>query len=213
MKIVGLKIEKYIGKSVSGHNCDFEYVDDEFERHILFGILSNDKKVRIELSTEDGVCGSGWTTASWGHIDVQEVTKFDGYTYKPKKNIVIDDIFPHDEKEYIKNQVFSVSYDGGDSYYPSGGYHVDMDLFIKTDRHKDKRPVWIFTGESNSGKSFLSSHITELNTYETDSNSVLPENITEDIIVLGNKYEFSIDDVRNKIYGEHELCIVSFEIE
>ena len=32
MKIIGLRIEKYIDKEVSGHNCDFEYNDAEFEK-------------------------------------------------------------------------------------------------------------------------------------------------------------------------------------
>lgn len=27
------------------------------------------------------------------------------------------------------NKVFSISEDGGDNYYPSGGYNVNMELF------------------------------------------------------------------------------------
>ena len=35
MKIVGLRVEKYIGQEISGHNCDFEYTNAEFEKHII----------------------------------------------------------------------------------------------------------------------------------------------------------------------------------
>ena len=73
MKIIGLRIEKYIDKEVSGHNCDFEYKDAEFEKHIICGILSDNRKVEIEMSVSEGECGSGWSTASWGNIKVTEV--------------------------------------------------------------------------------------------------------------------------------------------
>jgi len=32
MKIIGLRVEKYIGTEVSGHNFSFEYKDAEFEK-------------------------------------------------------------------------------------------------------------------------------------------------------------------------------------
>ena len=50
MKIIGLRVEKYIDKGISGHNCDFEYTDEEFEKHILCAVLSNNEKVEIQLS-------------------------------------------------------------------------------------------------------------------------------------------------------------------
>lgn len=34
-KVIGLREEKYIGKTVSGHNCDFEYTDTEMTRHVV----------------------------------------------------------------------------------------------------------------------------------------------------------------------------------
>ena len=64
-------------------------------------------------------------------------------------------------------------------------------MFVPNGRAKTKRPVWIFKGDSSSGKSYLS-HLTQKKVYETDSNSKLPIKITEDIIVLGNKYIFTI---------------------
>ena len=212
MKIVGMRIEKYIDKAVDGHNCDFKYYDAEFERHILFGVLSDNRKVKITLSRSEGECYSGWTTASWGHIKVEEVNNFEGYTFVPVKEIIIDDLEPNKEYMDINNEVFSVSYDGGDEYYPSGYYHINMELFRATKRHKRRRPVWIFMGESNSGKSFIASK-TGLNVYETDKSETLPDVITQDIIVLGNKHKFTVEDIKKRLFGEYELCVVNFGLD
>lgn len=210
MKIIGLRIEKYIDKEVSGDNCDFDYNDAEFEKHIICGVLSDNRKVEIELSRSEGECGSRWTTASWGYIKVTEVKKFNGYTFIPKEALSIEDIEPNFDGD-ISNNVFSVYYDGGDDYYPSGGYIVNMELFKETVRAKNLRPVWIFKGKSNSGKSFLASKLHDLEVYETDSNEELPTYITASIVVLGNKYNHSIEDIKAKLFGEVEVQIVEFQ--
>lgn len=217
MKIIGLKIEKYVGRTVSGHNCNFEYTPADMERHILCGILSDNRKVLISLEVSEGECYSGWCAASWANINVKVVKKFSGYTFIPKKDLYIDDILSgsgegtdfeifHD----IENEVFSVSHDGGDSYYPSGSYEVNMDLFKETIRNKKKRPIWIFVGKSNSGKSFLASKISNLDVYETDSSRELPIKIYASIIVIGNKYQFTLDEVKERIFGNSEIQIVNF---
>lgn len=209
MKIIGLRIEKYIDKEVSGHNCDFEYKDAEFEKHIICGVLSDNRKVEIEMSVSKGECGSGWSTASWGNIKVTEVKKFNGYTHIPKEVLNVDDVEPNFEGN-ISNDVFSIDEDGGCNYYPSGGYNVNMELFKETIRAKNLRPVWIFKGKSNSGKSFLASKLNDLEIYETDSNEKLPDVITASVIVVGNKYDFEIDDLKKLIFGEVEIQIVDF---
>lgn len=209
MKIIGLRIEKYIDKQISGHNCDFEYTDAEFQKHIICGVLQDNRKVEIELSCEEGECGSGWTTASWGNIKVTEVKMFSGYTFTPNDILFIDDI-ELNFKGNISNNVFSVDYDGDDSYYPSGGYTVNMELFKETIRYKKLRPVWIFKGKSNLGKSYLSSKLCNIDVYETDSNEILPDSITASVIVLGNKYPFDLEHIKSKIFGEVEIQIVEF---
>ena len=209
MKIIGLRIEKYIDKEVSGHNCDFEYKDAEFEKHIICGVLSDNRKVEIEMSVSEGECGSGWSTASWGNIKVSEVKKFNGYTHIPKETLNVEDVEPNFEGN-ISNDVFSIDEDGGCNYYPSGGYNVNMELFKETIRAKNLRPVWIFKGKSNSGKSFLSSKLQEVEIYETDSNEELPKVITASVIVLGNKFNFKIEDIEKVIFGEYEIQIVDF---
>lgn len=210
MKIIGLRIEKYIDKGLSRHNYDFEYNDAEFEKHIICGVLSDNRKVEIELSYSVGKCYSGWSTASWGHIKVTEVKRFNGYTHIPKEPIEINDYLPNFQND-TDNKVFSISKDGGDNYYPSGGYTVNMELFKETVRAKNLRPVWIFKGKSNAGKSFLASKLNDLEVYETDSNANLPTLITASIVVLGNKYNHSIDDIKTKLFGEVEVQIVEFQ--
>ena len=209
MKIIGLRIEKYIDKAVSVHNCDFEYSDAEFEKHIICGVLSDNRKVEIELAQSEGECGSVWTTASWGHIKVTEVKRFNGYTHIPKQPIEIDDYLPNFQSD-TDNEVFTITEDGGDYYYPSGGYIVNMDLFKETVRAKTLRPVWIFKGKSNAGKSFLASKLNDLDVYETDSNENLPSSITASVVVCGNKYNHSIDEIKAKLFGEVEVQIVEF---
>ena len=211
MKIIGLRIEKYIDKSVSGHNCDFTYEDSEFERHIICAVLDDNTKVEIKLSCSEGECGSGWTTASFGYIDIVEVTKFDGYNYIPKQPLVIDDIKLNNNIEEYSNDVFYVSEYGGDSYYPNGGYSVNMDLFKELPRSCDSRPVWIFFGESNLGKTFLSSKLNDMEVYETDSSNILPEIITANVVVLGNKYKYDIDDIKKRLFGDVEVRYVEFK--
>lgn len=208
MEIVGLRIEKYIGKNISGYNGDFEYYDDELERHVLCAITNENKKIEIILSKEYGECYSGWTSASWGHIEVINVEKFNGYTHKPYRRLILRDV--NFNTDNIDNEVFSFSYDGGDDYYPCGEYHVNMDLFKQTPRHKDKRPVWLFKGKSALGKSYLANKLSGLSIYETDSENELHNEIKEDVIVLGNKYNCSIEEIENNIFGDHELIIVDF---
>jgi len=211
MKIIGLRIEKYIDKSVSGHNCKFTYSDETFEKHIICGVLSDNRKVEIELSRSEDECGSGWTTASWGFIDVREVFNFNGYTFVPIKPLIVEDLIPDKNYDDVVNDVFLVDYNGGDSYYPSGGYTVNMDLFTETLRHKEKRPVWIFKGKSNKGKSFISGKLKDVTVYETDSSKDLPEVIKETVIVLGNKYKFKVKDIKERLFGEVDVCIVKFK--
>ena len=210
MKIIGLGIEKYIGDVVSGHNCDFKYTKETLDRYVILGVEEG-KKYEISLWEDHGECCSGWTTASWGMIKVKQVEKFNGYNYVPKGTIVIPMVTG--EEEWVSNDVFKMSCDGGDSYYPSGYISVNMGLFKETKRIKHKRPVWVFIGKSNVGKSFIGSHLRGLSVYETDSSDTLPEAIEADVVILGNKYRFTTQEIDERIIGEHELCIVSFDVQ
>lgn len=233
MKIVGLRLEKYLDYSISGHNCDFEYADAIFIKSIICILLDNMDKVEIHLTRSEGQCGSGWCAASFGHIEVMRVSNFT-YNYIAKKDLkfeyITDTVYSYNDEDdkitldfsnyinfktcilqydTINSNIFTCTSDGGDSYYPSGGYSVNLDNFIKTDRIIEKRPVWIFKGDSNLGKSFIASN-SRLQVYETDSKQILPNIIRESIIVLGNKFKFTINEIKEKIPCEFKLILVDF---
>ena len=90
---------------------------------------------------------------------------------------------------------------------------INYSLFNISRRYKEKRPVWIFKGDSGMGKTYLSSIIynnSYLQVYETDSERKIKDALYEDIIVIGNKYEVSIEEVEKRILGPHETIIVDF---
>ena len=209
MKIIGIRIEKYIDKKVSGHNCDFQYNDAEFTKHIICAVHSDNRKLEIELSRFEGECGSGWCTASFANINITEVERFGGYSHIPKNILYIDDLEPGFSYD-TSNEVFNISQYGYDDYYPSGSYYVNMNLFNETSRNMNLRPVWIFKGGSNYGKSFIASKLKDIDVYETDSNDILPDSITSTVIILGNKYTFAIEDITEKLFGDVDVHIVDF---
>lgn len=188
--IIGIRIEKYIGTVTEGHNCDFEEVPEELERVIIF-LTKGGRKYKLTLYTEYGQCYSGWTTASFGHGDLVEVQNFEcGFTHVPKEYAEVDNL--------DNNKYFSWDSDGGDEYYPSGGHNINMDYFVATGRQAEKPVVFIFTGPSAIGKSFIASKIKELQVYETDSSDTLNIPKTTGIVVLGGKYNYTIENVKEQ---------------
>ena len=197
------------------------------------------RKFTISLWENGGWCGSGYTTASFGTMIIKRVDDFGPFTHRPKdgKPVKIENAYydcdtgelcfdkveynwdsdeDDEDDEYfdadVKNNVFNYSEDGGDLYYPSGYVHVNMDLFEACERGFDQRPVWIFVGDSESGKSTLGYYLKEnKEVFETDAcNNKLPEIIWADIIVVGNKYEMFVPDILKHLPDETEPIIVNF---
>lgn len=112
-----------------------------------------------------------------------------------------------------ENDVFYVDDSGDDCWYPSGGVGITEELFTETNRMMDKRPVWIFKGDSGLGKSYIAGIIANSDraktVYETDTHEEL-DTIEADIIVVGNKYDHSLEEIESKIKGEHEIIYVDF---
>ena len=171
----------------------------------------------VRLYTLYGDCYSGWCSASWGIGTIIPVDSFVGITHKPIKKLEfeIDEDSLNDNGKicYTENDIFEVNYDGYESWYPCGEVNVNMDLFKEINRSKEKRPVWIFKGDSALGKSYLAGIIAnsgrEKSVYETDAHEEL-DDIHEDIVVIGNKYKHSVEDVESHILGEHETILVDF---
>lgn len=237
--VVGMRMEKFIGvEADSSTSYDTKPCNDE--KCILFCIVKTpygiSKKCTITLSSKGGWCGSGYTTSTWGDMDIEEVDEFGPATHKPKDNLPIkmenayydNDInnicfekkteVSEDEYRYwdsdVYNNVFKYSRIGGDAYYPCGWVDVNMDLFIECkERSFEERPVWIFSGESGTGKSTLAYYLSkDKEVFETDSlkDDKLPETIWADIIVVGNKYKFGIPDIAEHIPKGTEIITVDF---
>jgi hypothetical protein len=216
-EVVGLRVEKYVGTTVSGHNCDFTYSPEILQRHVLL-LKHYSTEYELTLQTDEGECGSGWCTASYGRFDFKQVTNFAGKTHRILKRITLN-LQVNTETgslDYTDNALFSFSEDGEDEYYSSGGYDINMSLFEEIPMTNIKRPVHIFIGDSNSCKSTIAA-LTGKSILETDFTGVndLPEIITEDIIVVGNKFIVDVNkDIIPKIFDleNSQVVLVNFKI-
>lgn len=89
------------------------------------------------------------------------------------------------------------------------------EMFEKTPRMMEKRPVWIFAGGSGLGKSTIGRFL-ELQgkiIYETDSDQRLPNMIMADVIVAGNRNKsLTIDDICARLPDEVEPIFVEFSL-
>ena len=211
LKVHSLRIE---------HIRTYNDRDDDFEdnfKYILNCISENNLKYEVSLWTVYGDCPSGWCSASWGHCEVRRVDSFIGSTHKPIKDLSFEiETTEGDFEDTIynaENDVFYVDDDGDDCWYPSGGVGITEELFTETNRMMDKRPVWIFKGGSGLGKSYIAGIIANSDRmktiYETDAHEELGV-IEADIIVVGNKYDHSLEEIESKIKGEHEIIYVDF---
>ena len=89
------------------------------------------------------------------------------------------------------------------------------EMFEKTPRMMEKRPVWIFAGGAGLGKSTIGRFL-ELQgkiIYETDSDQRLPNMIMADVIVAGNRNKsLTIDDICARLPDEVEPIFVEFSL-
>ncbi len=208
--VVGMRDEIYQGKEVTGHNCNFEYAFVDKIQHVLLLKTHYNQKYELSLWEEEDECGSGWCTASFGYYELKEVTNFAGKTHKiiSEQKVVFDE-----SASDIKTDVFACIEDGGDGYYPSGYVEVNYELFEKIEnRGFDKRPVLVFYGDSNSMKSHVAA-LTGKSVYETDhelGKGNLPDIIVQDIVVIGNKYQVDLDDIKSRL-ANCEVIEVNFK--
>lgn len=211
-KVNSLRIEK----TMTYNDRDREYEDNVI--YILNCTSNFGNKYEVRLWTIYGDCYSGWCSASWGHGTIKMVESFVGMTHKPIKNLEFELEISMNEKEMdlpdnMDNDIFGIDYDGGDYYYPGGYARVNEELFEEINRNKEKRPVWIFKGNSALGKSYLAGIIANSDrmktVYETDAHENL-DKIHEDIVVIGNKYSYSVEEIMKYIEGDCEIILVDF---
>ena len=226
---IGIKVVLYSGTMPGDESFDYE--DAECVKDILCCYVDDycRSKFEIELETQYGWCGSGYCEASWGVMNCRFVDSFGTLTHVPKDNKPIkikgayfdyaDNDWHFDRVDYdfydeINNNVFYCDEVGGDEYYPSGraGVHRERELFKELPRAFKQRPVWIFKGESATGKSTLAHILTaDKKVYETDSAKmgILPDKLWCDVIVIGNKWPITVDDIRKRLV-DAEVIVVDF---
>lgn len=112
--------------------------------------------------------------------------------------------------EEDESNILFCQHTGADRWYPSGKcvlhtkwlqrtnrllansssvYPSAQNTVLEDDNKTPRRQLYVFTGPSLSGKSFLGSHLKELRVYETDAAKELPKDIKDyHVVVLGNKY-------------------------
>lgn len=240
--VVGMRKEYFID-NVPGYD-DYDKVPGENERCVLFCTAKAGNaidKFTITLWTDYGWCFSGYTTASFGHFSIERVSKFGPATHAPKDGKILieglkyqdsgssleerliwddynddeDDVF--DSCDFNQTNVFKVTHDGGDYYYPSGYAYVKEELFTELPRAMKKRPVWILSGASGTGKSTFGYILDKesYKVYETDSakDGILPEEIWADVIVVGNKWKnITVDEVKKHLAGDVNVIDVAFSM-
>lgn len=198
--------------------------------HLYLKDLETNDIYDFSFWTEDGWCGSGYTTATWGCYEFtkcvnKHVPMIFNYVYtKPDKTVLldIDDngrlAIDLDVCDSFGNPIISVDYDGGDSYYPCGGIGFDETYFRKV-RGTDevRRKVFIFTGPSGIGKSYLTANLIGGNDYDlfdTDEQEIKDNTtITATYIVIGQKRPYPIDDVVKHVYDHEDTDVVVVNME
>ena len=188
-EIRGLRVEKYIQRINK-----IDYIESE---RYVFNCIQNKKNYEIIMYLKYINHEVKKTV-----FKIKEIRHFVGTSYLP---IQIFSIMLDTNKKEHYNEAFD---------FNETNISIKYDNFKKSNRLKKIRPVWIVKGQSGLGKSYLTSILSNnsnLTIYETDSNSKLADIICEDIIVIGNKHDFSIEEIEGKIYGRHESIIINFD--
>lgn len=208
-EVLAMRKEYYVGSEAGDEAWD--EVPCTSEKYSILVKGTNGYKYVIRLSGYGGWCGSGYTTASYADLVVEHFyDNFGPFTHIPKhpsEKLTFERI----DREVVESNYFSYT-DWGDEYYPNAWFSVNEDLFAELPRSFKERPVWIFRGPSALGKSTLGMDLGAQGreVYETDSSASLPDVIYADVIVLGGKYSFTIDEIKERIFETKNIIFVDF---
>jgi len=76
---------------------------------------------------------------------------------------------------------------------------------------KDKKLIYIFSGPPAIGKSFIANS-TSLKVFETDAHCLTKLDVSYDIIVIGNKYDYSVQEITEYFIEQNvEFILVGFK--
>lgn len=204
--IVGLTNKFYVTQ-------DLEKYDDEptvkkmiNEKHKLYG-YSKGKAIFISLNEQ--TCSGASCVHRYANLKVKRLKRklFPSFSYICEPFLKIT--FCPDDND-IKCDAFDFSAYGLDNYYPSGYYSINFEKFKQTPRYSSKRIVFLICGKSGTGKTFLANKL-KLDVYETDLHYELPDVIYEEVVVIGNKYKHTIDDVKKRLFENPIVRVCEIE--
>ena len=192
------------------------------------------RQCELTLVCTNGSCPSGYCNSTFGegtltiaktqrsfthipihplYIDVEIAEEVDWENWKNNLDVTDDDDYcSAQEFKILPNNILDVSVYGGDDYYPDGYVYVNEELFRSNNRYSEKPFIYIFYGDSSLGKSYLGDMLSsEKSVYETDSNENLPDDLNYEIIVVGNKHHYSIEEIRKRITVDAKIVVCSFK--
>lgn len=225
--LCGIRIHRFANTSGHSREESLEHFSDKKHELILANYQGENPEYWSLMGwTTHGMCGSGYTTASWGHIETKRLDMPGPMHYVSKKLLTLEWDFDR-ETSQTRNDIFAFLEEGC-QYYPHGKFEFEKDLqkdFHNTGRLPDKPMLHVFYGASALGKSTLSS-LTGKKCYETDAAydieeffDDLPDNLEDCILVLGNKHnnllepskKEQIKSIRDKYNEAYKLVFVEFK--
>lgn len=181
-------------------------------------VKGTDSYFVLTFQTEHGMCGSGYCTASYGVVEVEEV-KFEEigslhYTPRGCNHWSINLARPSDVSIDDKLAYFSEL--GGCQYYPTGHFAFHKDGWWDTGRRPEKPMKHIFHGAPALGKSTLASLLRDKVVVDGDVFSdqlhllhVL-EDTEWDIAVVSLKYQVDLAWLKERLSDDYTIVMVEF---
>jgi hypothetical protein len=206
LRINQVPMEKYIDKD----SYTVEYNDDIISEY-EFLYLEDGKLFSECFAIEYGECGSGYCGAEWiKQGRKKQVLSLGTLHYIPKGKLEIDYFITSD---YDGNDYF-ILYENDCAYYPGANIQIKFENWIDTKRGKEKKQIYIFKGPSAIGKSYIANS-TNLTVFETDGQPLDELNVSYDIIVIGNKHNYTTKNIISKFKDENikdiEFILVGFK--
>jgi hypothetical protein len=193
--------------------------------------------VSVTFEPRFGSCGSGYCSASWGDCTVKAANwnyHNQRFHFLPIHPIPVE-LIQFEEDCYLITGIGNLAWSngtGGDGYYPTGSTFIadeinSLFLPVAPERLLDKPNVYLFTGPSGIGKSYLAEQLGKqlglkyFSVFETDEYNFdgidhfmdslasadtsgdlefLYHMLSADMIVIGNKYKDVTPDKLIEIY-------------
>jgi hypothetical protein len=224
----GIRLHHHIGDFEGHAVITTDYIAILSYKHKVNERCSRDKFIEVTFSHEYGSCGSGYTYATWGDAYLKKVNSIKDIHLKPiwaVENMIVffrnNNTARYDDARFSmhlvmapeKKLMYHTGY-GGDPYYPSGGSFFDESMFEKTERYTERMKVYILTGDSGLVKSYIGNMLSDnTGVYETDMYRELNGLLHTNVVVLGNKHGYTVDDIKARyrnVKEQIDFVIVNF---